>query len=71
MFSTQRFPSANNKWEDKDPAEKNMVGVEDALQIIKKKAYLSRASLGTQDQFGTAHGAGLLTLPNAPLPALD
>ena len=23
--------------------------------------------MGTQDQFGTAHGAGLLTLPNAPL----
>ena len=43
-----------------------MGGVEDAL---KKKANVSRADLGTQDQFGAAHGTGLLASPNAPHPA--
>ena len=46
-----------------------MGGVEDALQINRKKANVSRAALGTQYQFGAAHGAGLFAPPNVPPPA--
>ena len=43
----------------------NLGGVIDALQISREKAIVSRATLGTQDQLGAAHGTVLLDQPDA------
>ena len=64
MFSTQRFPSANDKWEDKYPAYKTWEEWKTHFKSAEKKANVSRAALGTQDQPGAAHGAGLLVPPD-------
>ena len=55
MFSTQRLPSANKKWEDKDPADKNWEEWKTHFKSAGKKANVSRDALGTQYQFGAAH----------------
>ena len=67
MFSTQRFPSANDKWEDNDPADKTWEEWKTHFRSAGKKSNVSRAALGTQDKFGAAHGAGLLAPPDTPL----
>ena len=69
MLYTQQFPSANEKWEDKDPVDKTWEEWETHFKSAETKANMSRDALGTQDQFGAAHGSGLLAPPDAPPPA--
>ena len=66
MFYTQQFPSANDKLEDTDLADKTWEEWKMHFKSAGQKANVSRAALITQDQSGASHGAGLLAPPDTP-----
>ena len=69
MLATQRFPRANERWEEKTFQAKTWSAWKVLYKEADHQAKISRIAAGGKDQFGTAHEAGSAGFAPPPAPS--